>query len=154
MQAIVQSEIDKLQSGLPLIRRAGGWSAEELGDMIGVTKQTISNLENNKTRMSKTQYIALRAVLDYEIADRPDDKLLSSTLNLCMNSDELPEDEKKKAKAFVEGAAKTKLDNATVVAGLSALIGVVAAEAIVMGPAAGAVIGAAGAWLGRIIKPK
>ena len=151
---MVQTEIDKLQSGLPLIRKAGGWSAEEFGEMIGVTKQTVRNLENNKTRMSKTQYIAIRAVLDYEIAENPEDKLLLSTLNLCMNADEIPEGERKKARAFVEGAARTKLDNVTMQAGLGALIGVAAAETIMLGPAAGVLIGVAGTWLGRIIKSK
>ena len=41
-----ESEIAKLQDNLLLIRKAGGWSAGEFGDLIGVTKQTISNLEN------------------------------------------------------------------------------------------------------------
>ena len=70
-------DVEKLQNNLLLIRKAGGWSAEEFGDMIGVTKQTISNLENKKTKMTKTQYIAIRAVLDYEIANRLDDHTLS-----------------------------------------------------------------------------
>ena len=61
------TDITKLQNNLLLIRNAGGWTAEVFGDMIGVTKQTISNLENKKTEMTKTQYIAIRAVLDYEI---------------------------------------------------------------------------------------
>lgn len=45
---------------------------EELGDRIGVTKQTISNLENpnRKTTMTLTQYLAIRSVLDYEAAQR------------------------------------------------------------------------------------
>ena len=68
MKEYTGSDIERLQDNLALIRKAGGWSAEEFGDMIGVTKQTISNLENKKTPLSKTQYIAIRAVLDYEIA--------------------------------------------------------------------------------------
>ena len=83
MKNYTEGEIAKLQDNLLLIRKAGGWSAEEFGDMIGVTKQTISNLENKKTLMSKTQYIAIRAVLDYEMAERPDDKVLISTVNLA-----------------------------------------------------------------------
>ena len=50
---------EKLQKYLPLIRNAAGWTAEELGNKIGVTKQTISNLENQKTKMSKTQYLEI-----------------------------------------------------------------------------------------------
>ena len=65
------TDITKLQNNLLLIRNAGGWTAEVFGDMIGVTKQTISNLENKKTEMTKTQYIAIRAVLDYEMEENP-----------------------------------------------------------------------------------
>lgn len=45
---------------------------EDLGDRIGVTKQTISNLENHKkdSKMTLTQYLAIRSVLDYEAARR------------------------------------------------------------------------------------
>ena len=154
MKNYTESEIAKLQNNLLLIRKASGWSAEEFGDMIGVTKQTISNLENKKTVMSKTQYIAIRAVLDYEIAERPDDKVLISTVNLCINSNKLSDAEIKKAQAFVEGATKTGLDNAAMIGGLAALIGTAAAEAIITPLATPAFVGAAGAWLAKIIKSK
>ena len=65
---VVDKEIEKLQTNLQAIRKVAGWTTEELGEQIGVTKQTISNLENRKTKMTKTQYIALRTVIDYEIA--------------------------------------------------------------------------------------
>lgn len=154
MKNYTEGEIAKLQDNLLLIRKAGGWSAEEFGDMIGVTKQTISNLENKKTVMSKTQYIAIRAVLDYEMAERPDDKVLISTVNLCLNSSKLSESDIKKAQAFVEGATKTGLDNAAMIGGLAALIGMAAAEAIIMPLATPAFVGAAGALLAKIIKSK
>ena len=70
------TDITKLQNNLLLIRNVGGWTAEVFGDMIGVTKQTISNLENKKTEMTKTQYIAIRAVLDYEMEENPNSCLL------------------------------------------------------------------------------
>ncbi len=145
-------DVEKLQNNLLLIRKAGGWSAEEFGDMIGVTKQTISNLENKKTKMTKTQYIAIRAVLDYEIANRLDDHTLSTTVNLCLDADDIPEDKKKQAKAFVEGAAKAQLDTASVVAGLTALIGMAAAQIIV--PFVSAPPPVRAAWLRRILTRK
>lgn len=52
---------------LSSIRKIAGWTAATLGDKIGVTKQTISNLENQKSPMTFTQYIAIRAVLDAEV---------------------------------------------------------------------------------------
>lgn len=79
---------EKLQKYLPLIRNAAGWTAEELGNKIGVTKQTISNLENQKTRMSKTQYLALQMVISQKIATTVDDLTLANIMKLVMNTDE------------------------------------------------------------------
>lgn len=149
---VVEKDIENLQNSLLLIRKTGGWSAEEFGDMIGVTKQTISNLENKKTTMTKTQYIAIRAVLDYEISDRPDDKALATVVNLCLNPNDLSETDLKTAQAFVEGATKTKLDTTTMLAGLTALIGMVAVEAII--PFAQTPQSVKAAWLTRILRRK
>ena len=77
---------EKLQKYLPLIRNAAGWTAEELGNKIGVTKQTISNLENQKTRMSKTQYLAIQMVISQKIATTPDDLTLANVMKLVMDT--------------------------------------------------------------------
>ena len=66
-------EIVRMQKNLLLIRRAVGWTAEEFGDRIGVTRQTINNIEFGRNKLSKTQYIAMRSVLDAEIAQSPED---------------------------------------------------------------------------------
>lgn len=58
--------IMRLQDNLSTIRKLAGWTTQELGDKIGVTKQTISNLENKKSTMTKLQYIGLRSILDME----------------------------------------------------------------------------------------
>lgn len=150
MKTYTENEIARLQDNLLLIRQAGSWSAEEFGEMIGVTKQTISNLENKKTVMSKTQYIAIRAVLDYEIAERKDDQVLASTVNLCLNKENLSEDDRKKAQAFVSGATKAGLDSAAVVAGLATLVGMTAMELL----ASPIVIGATSAWIAKLLKGK
>jgi len=153
MKEYTGSEIEQLQDNLALIRKAGGWSAEEFGDMIGVTKQTISNLENKKTPLSKTQYIAIRAVLDYEIAERKDDTVLASTVNICLNSEGLSTDDIRKAQAFVEGATRTGLDKAAMSGGLVALIGAVAAEAI-LAPLAAPVLASSTIWIAKLLKKK
>lgn len=79
---------EKLQKYLPLIRNAAGWTAEELGNKIGVTKQTISNLENQKTKMSKTQYLAIQMVISQKIATTQDDLTLANVMKLVMDTDE------------------------------------------------------------------
>ena len=66
-------EIARMQEHLLLIRRAVGWTAEEFGDRIGVTRQTINNIESGRSRLTKTQYLAMRSVLDAEILRAPED---------------------------------------------------------------------------------
>ena len=61
-----KNRICRLQEHLSTIRKVAGWTTERLGEEIGVTRQTISNLERNKTPMTKTQYLALRAVFNHE----------------------------------------------------------------------------------------
>lgn len=57
-------EIIRMQNNLLLIRRTVGWTAEEFGEKIGVTRQTINNIESGRNKLTKTQYIAMRSVLD------------------------------------------------------------------------------------------
>lgn len=66
-------ELIRMQENLLLIRRTVGWTAEEFGDRIGVTRQTINNIEFGRNKLSKTQYIAMRSVLDAEMVQSPED---------------------------------------------------------------------------------
>ena len=69
----LMDEISRLQNVLLLVRRSVGWTAEEFGNRIGVTRQTINNLESGRNNLTKTQYIAMRSILDAEIAKFPDE---------------------------------------------------------------------------------
>lgn len=66
-------EIIRMQENLLLIRRTVGWTAEEFGDRIGVTRQTINNIEFGRSKLTKTQYIAMRSVLDAEMIQCPEE---------------------------------------------------------------------------------
>lgn len=81
------SEINLLQENLKLIRRSAGWTIEELANKIGVTKQTIINLEGLKSKMTKTTYIAIRAVLSDEMNTHPDEcKMLYDILDIFVDN--------------------------------------------------------------------
>ena len=56
-----------LQNNLKSIREILSWTSADLGDLIGVTKQTISNLETKNSKLTKLHYIAIRTVVDFEI---------------------------------------------------------------------------------------
>jgi transcriptional regulator with XRE-family HTH domain len=67
-----QKQIQLLQQNLRSIRQIVGWTAEQLGEKIGVTKQTIGDLENIKRPMNLTQYLAFRSILNDEITNNPE----------------------------------------------------------------------------------
>ena len=66
-------EIQRMQDNLLLIRRAIGWTASVFGEQIGVTRQTINNIESGRNKLTKTQYIAMRSVIDAEIVKHPEE---------------------------------------------------------------------------------
>lgn len=101
-------QIKRLQQNLSSIRKIAGWTAEVLGEKIGVTKQTISNIENNKSTMNFSQYIAIRSVLDAEIANNKDNELLPKVVAILLDSeDEINEDDYSKIQDVVETVAAT-----------------------------------------------
>lgn len=144
-----------LQKNLTSIRTIAGWTAEELGYLIGVTKQTISNLENGKTQMSLTQYIAIRTILDYKIKENKEtnkddtlEKVVSLILDQC---EDISEEEFKKRIEIATSVSA--LTTAGVGAGaIAAMVGGILAG----GPVGWAIVGAAAAepWIASLIKKK
>jgi transcriptional regulator with XRE-family HTH domain len=90
------AQISCLQKNLSAIRKISGWTAEQLGEKIGVTKQTISNLENGKTPLTLTQYIAIRTVIDFEIQTNKENTVLPQVVEILLNRDEEYNDEERK----------------------------------------------------------
>ena len=112
-------EIYKLQHNLPSLRRLAGWTAEDLAKKVGVTKQTISNLETGRTSMNKMQYIALRSILDYEARANQN---LAKAIPLVLDDREATTDEHKANEDLVKTvAAATSAGVAS--AALSMLLG-------------------------------
>lgn len=132
-----QKQINRLQDNLSAIRKIAGWTAEDLGERIGVTKQTISNLENKKTPMNLTQYIAIRSVLDFEIASNKENTVLPQVVTILLDkADELDEKVYKKIKEAVSAVSVSAAGGiagitlASIFAGLLAPIGILGAGII------------------------
>ena len=88
--------IDRMQKNLLLIRRTIGWTADEFGNRIGVTRQTINNLEAGRNKLSKTQYIAMRSILDAEMTQYPDEtEMLKLILDVFVDNPDLYPDKEK-----------------------------------------------------------
>lgn len=82
-----QRMVDTMQSSLKQIRQVLGFGVQEFGDLIGLTRQTINNLETQKNKMSSIQYIAVCAVIDNYVKDKPELLPILSTI-LCSNEDD------------------------------------------------------------------
>lgn len=82
-------EIQRMQDNLLLIRRAIGWTASEVGEQIGVTRQTINNIESGRNKLTKIQYIAMRSVIDAEIVKHQEEtKMVKILLDMLIDHPE------------------------------------------------------------------
>lgn len=147
-------QIENLQRHLSSIRKIAGWTSQELGNKVGVTKQTISNLENFKTTMTQTQYIAIRAILDYEIKTNKENKVLVQVVELLLNqSDDFTEEQYQQISDSVNiigATAAGGISGAALAAVSSGLFGGMLGLPLLMG--GGPAIG--GLWLAKILKDK
>lgn len=145
-------QIKKLQQNLSSIRKIAGWTAETFGEKIGVTKQTISNLENHKTPMNFTQYIAIRSVLDYEINNNKENEVLPKVVMLLLDSDdELDEDDYSKVQEVVGTVAATAVGG-TPAAKLDGVFDILIKSLPFVVPIIGAIIGGSTSWSKKLLK--
>lgn len=80
--------VTRLQKYLSLIRTCVGWSASELGEKLGVSRQMVSNLENGRNKMTMMQYLAIRQVLAEEIersAQADDTQMLQDVIRVLVD---------------------------------------------------------------------
>ena len=63
---------ERLRANLPTFRMITGWTQERLGELLGVTRMTIANLENARIKMSTVMYLAIRKLFDEEIENDND----------------------------------------------------------------------------------
>jgi len=127
-----QFYVNRLQRNLPAIRKMAGWSAEVLGQKIGMSKQHISKLETGKSSMTLVQYIAIRTMFDYEIQNNPETgPVLAQVIKMLIDDPALPDDKDesneytaaKVASATGGGVSSLSGSAAGTIAGAAALLG-------------------------------
>jgi DNA-binding XRE family transcriptional regulator len=147
-----EKQINKLQQNLSSIRKIAGWTAEVLGNKIGVTKQTISNLENQKTPMNFTQYIAIRSVLDYEIENNQENEVLPKVVALLLDSgDELNDDNYTRVQD-VAGTIAASAVGGTPTSKLDGVFALLTASLPLIVPIVGAILGSTSNWSKKLLK--
>lgn len=60
----MDKKIEIMQHNLVHIRKYFGLSGKDLGELIGVTKQTISNIESGRCKLTMTMYLAILYVIE------------------------------------------------------------------------------------------
>ena len=66
-------EMYRFQENLGNCRKLLGWSCDDFGKYVGLSRQTVYNIETGKCDISKTQYIAMRSIIDSEILANPEE---------------------------------------------------------------------------------
>ena len=157
------NEIIRMQENLLLIRRTVGWTAAEFGDRIGVTRQTINNIEFGRNKLTKTQYIAMRSVLDAEMAQSPEDTaMLKLLLDVLVDHPEKYEEAEKAdilskanlmAPAILAGSATREAVSKEWLRSVGAVSGITAALSTIplVGTVAGGVVSA---WMLKTIESR
>lgn len=164
MEVPNMNEIERLQDKLLLIRRTVGWTAEEFGDRIGVTRQTINNLEAKRNKLTKTQYIAIRAILDAEMVQSPEDtEMLRCLLDVFVDNpdkydkkdrEELLEKANMLTPSILAGTTTRKAVSKELV-GIAGAMGIMSLAAISAIPIVGAGVAVGtSAWLAKALKDK
>ena len=98
---VTNEQIANLQKHLVLVRSSIGWSAEELGNRIGLKRQTINNLERGKDKkgieMGKSHYILIRSELRDAIEENKEGtEMLKVVLDAFIDNREKYTDEDRK----------------------------------------------------------
>ncbi len=151
-------EIIRMQENLLLLRRTVGWTAEEFGEKIGVTRQTINNIENGRNKLTKTQYIAMRSVLDAEMLQAPEDtEMLKVLLDVLVdhpekyskeNRDELLSKANLMAPSILAGSTSREVVSKEWMRAAGAIVGASA----LLGPVGiGAGLAAVNVWLAKSV---
>lgn len=79
-------EMQIMQDNLCDLRKIAGWTAEVLAGKLGITKQTISNIENQKVKISTIQYIAIRSIFECELASNHSNTTLRKVMNVLFQA--------------------------------------------------------------------
>lgn len=86
MSADIDIEMQIMQENLCDLRKIAGWTAETLANKMGVTKQTVSNIETQKVKISRIQYIAIRAIFECEVVLSPSNTTLKKVLGFLFKT--------------------------------------------------------------------
>lgn len=81
-EQLKQRQIETMQLSLRQLRLMLNIGVQEFSDIVGLSRQSVNNLESGKVKMNAVQYLAICAVLDHFIESQPENiPIMCSILN-------------------------------------------------------------------------
>lgn len=68
----MNNRIERMQDNLCTLRRSLGWSAADLAERLGLSRQYIAQWENKSNKMKLLHYLAISKVVEDEIKEEID----------------------------------------------------------------------------------
>lgn len=154
----IDKEIAIMQTHLKELRKLAGWTSEELGNKLGMSKQAISALENGSTKLNQLHYLALIHLFETECKENPKNEALIKVMELLFNDPDYYEAHKDDIDKNISDVAKaigSGLSVATIGLLTTTLISPLAPIGIglaVAGAAGGAIASSIPSWTKKIMQ--
>ena len=91
----IDKEIELFRKNMLILRKLSGWTAEQLGNKVNKSKQSIINIERNNASLTKNNYLLLRRAFDIEADERAEkgDMVLRQAMNILLNPEETKDED-------------------------------------------------------------
>jgi len=80
MMEIRKKEVENMQEKVKLIRQTFEISINDFANLMGVTRQTIYNIENKKKVLTQTQYLAICSLIHMALKEQPEKEKIVTTI--------------------------------------------------------------------------
>jgi len=98
---ITTTQLRNMKENLSMFRKITGFSPEEFGELIGLTRQSITNLETGKTPLTPLHFRAIHQLINEVYIEKVmsgDSPIIAIAMMLFLTDDEMEEEDYKEYK--------------------------------------------------------